>query len=56
MSANGEAMINYLDYLKRYCKKHEIGIWQAHQHALCRETARSYGLSEEQIKQLDEDL
>lgn len=47
---------DYLDYLRRMDRIHNIGIWQLHQLSLSREVARNYGLTEEQIKQLDEDL
>lgn len=47
---------DYLDYLRRMDRTHNIGIWQLHQLSLSREVARNYGLTEEQIKQLDEDL
>lgn len=47
---------DYLDYLSRMHRIHNIDIWQLHQLSLSREAARGYGLTEEQIKQLDEDL
>ena len=56
MTENENAVKDYLDYLRKYSKKHRIGVWQAHQHVVCRSVAREYGLSEEQINQLDEDL
>lgn len=51
-----DPMNDYLDYLSRVHRIHNIDIWQLHQLALSREVAREYGLTEEQIKQLDEDL
>ena len=51
-----DPMKDYLDYLSRMRRIHSIDIWQLHQLALSREVAREYGLTEEQIKQLDEDL
>lgn len=52
----GDPMKDYLDYLGRMRRIHNIDIWQLHQLALSREVAREYGLTEEKIKQLDEDL
>lgn len=46
----------YMDYLERMHRIHNLDLWQLHQLALSRETAKEYGLTEEQIKQLDEDL
>ncbi len=46
----------YMDYLEHMNRIHNLGLWQLHQLALSREAAREYGLTEEQIKQLDEDL
>ncbi|MGN0384584.1 MAG: hypothetical protein ACI4EX_01740 [Lachnospiraceae bacterium] len=46
----------YLAYLGRMQRMRNISLWQLHQLALSREAAREYGLTEEQIKQLDEDL
>lgn len=51
-----DPMKDYLDYLGRMRRIHNIDIWQLHQLALSREVAREYGLTEEKIKQLDEDL
>lgn len=51
-----EPLKDYLDYLKRLARVHNLDVWQLHQLALSREVAREYGLTEEQIKQLDEDL
>lgn len=47
---------DYLDYLKRISRVHNLDAWQLHQLAISREVAREYGLTEEQIEQLDEDL
>ncbi len=49
-------MADYIDYLNRMNRMHNIDLWQLHQLALAREVAREYGLTEDQIKQLDEDL
>lgn len=46
----------YIDFLDRYRKKHKLGQWEAHQHALCREVAKEYGLTEEEITWLDQNL
>lgn len=47
---------DYLDYLKRMSRVHNLDVWQLHQLAISREVAREYGLTEEQIEQLDENL
>lgn len=47
---------DYIAYLDRYCKKYKLTRHQAHQHLLCREMAREYGLTEEEIVWLDENL
>ena len=46
-------MQEYMEYLKRYIRSSTIGIWQAHQYALCREVAREYGVTEEELLWLD---
>lgn len=46
----------YTDYLQKYSIKHNIPIWQAHQHALCREVAKEYGLTKDDLRWLDENL
>ena len=51
-----EKMKDYIAYLDRYCKKHKLFRWQAHQHLLCREAARECGLTEEELIWLDENL
>lgn len=52
------ALKEYMDYLVRTQKGRGKGdnLWQLHQQVLYREVAREYGLTEEQIKQLDESL
>ena len=52
----GEGMEEYRKYLEKYAKKHGLNLWQAHQHRLCREAAREYGVTEEEILWLDENL
>ena len=47
---------DYMAYLERLQKKHKIGLWQLHQWVLVREVARSYGLTEDETRQLDEHL
>ncbi|MBP3469734.1 MAG: hypothetical protein J6K26_09500 [Lachnospiraceae bacterium] len=49
-------MEKYRKYLEKYAKKHGLNLWQAHQHSLCREAAREYGVTEEEILWLDENL
>lgn len=49
-------MEEYRKYLEKYARKHGLTLWQAHQHSLCRETAREYGVTEEEILWLDENL
>lgn len=51
-----DVMKEYHDYLVREQRQSGRGLWQLHQLVISREVARSYGLSEEQLKQLDEDL
>ena len=53
---NEDPVKDYMDYLKRMQRTSNIGLWQLHQLALSREVSMEYGLTEEQIKQLDEDL
>lgn len=52
------AIKKYIDYLVRTQNGRGKGesLWQLHQQVLYREVAREYGLTEEQIKQLDESL
>ena len=51
-----EPLKDYLDYLRRMSRVHNLDVWLLHQLAISREVAREYGLTEEQIEQLDEDL
>ncbi len=51
-----EKIKDYMAYLERLQKKHKLGLWQLHQWVLVREVARAYGLTEDEIRQLDEDL
>lgn len=55
-SKRADPVRDYLEYLERMRRKHNIGMWQLHQLALSRAVARDYGLTEDQIEQLDEDL
>lgn len=44
----------YEEYLEKYCKKHGITKWVAHQHLLCRSVAKgNCGLNEIDLKWLD---
>lgn len=56
MEKQKDPVKEYMDYLDRMHRIHNIDLWQLHQLALSREAAKEYGLTEEQIKQLDEDL
>ncbi|MCM1326943.1 MAG: hypothetical protein NC094_09010 [Bacteroidales bacterium] len=51
-----ESMADYMAYLKRFQRKQKKSLWTLHQHYLSREIAREYGLTEEQIGRLDEEL
>ncbi len=51
-----ESERRYDIYLAKYARNHGITKWEAHQHSLCRETAREYGLPEERLAWLDENL
>lgn len=56
MEYTDEKIKEYIDFLGRYRKKHKLGQREAHQHVLCREVAREYGLTEEEIIWLDQNL
>ena len=47
---------NYVEYLQRYIRNRNESIWEAHQHKIHRKVAREYGLTEEEILWLDENL
>lgn len=52
-----ENMENYRKYLIKYAEKHNIKIWEAHQHKLCRSVAKdNYNLDSEALKWFDENL
>lgn len=46
----------YIAYLMRMQRLRDISILQLHSLALSREVAREYGLTEEQINELDKEL
>lgn len=46
----------YIQYLQKYCRNKDVGLWEAHQNSIHREVAREYGLSGEDIQWLDENL
>lgn len=46
----------YIAYLRRMQRIRDISILQLHQLAVSREVAREYGLTEEQINELDKEL
>ncbi len=46
----------YLDYLKRMQRNKEKSLWSLHQQYVSRDTAREYGLTEEEILALDVSL
>ena len=50
------AMDEYLDYLKRYTRTSDTQLFQAHQLLVNRVAAKEYGVTEEQIRWLDENL
>ena len=51
-----EKIKEYTDYLQKYSRKHNVSVWQAHQHVLCREVAKEYGLTKDDLRWLDENL
>ena len=50
------AMNEYLDYLRRYTRTSDMGLFQAHQLLMNRVVAKEYGVTEEQIRWLDKNL
>lgn len=53
---DNDASKKYLDYLYRYVRDTDKTPWQAHQEAISREVAREYGVGEDGLKWLDENL
>lgn len=51
-----EPMKEYQDYLRRLVHKSDMSMWRAHQLLQSRLVAQGYGLSEEQLRWLDENL
>ena len=51
-----DPMGEYLAYLSRYTRITEQSQWEAHQLCISREVARSYGVTQEQLIWLDENL
>jgi len=51
-----DPMQKYQDYLSRYTRNSTMTLWQAHQLLLSRLVAEEYGLSQEEIAGLDENL
>lgn len=49
-------MKEYQDYLRRLIKNSDMSMWQAHQLLQSRLVAREYGLTEDQLRWLDENL
>ena len=49
-------MKEYQDYLRRLIKNSDMSMWQAHQLLQSRLVAREYGLSEAQLRWLDDNL
>lgn len=51
-----EPMKDYQNYLRRLIKNSDMSMWQAHQLWQSWLVAMEYGLSEEQLRWLDENL
>lgn len=51
-----EAINRYMKYLYRLSLKEQGSLWDQHQKVLSRETAKEYGVTEEEMKRLDECL
>ncbi len=49
-------MAEYMEYLRKQSKMYHVTMWEAHQWALTREAAREYGLTEQELIELDESL
>lgn len=56
----GESMTKdmgrYINYLGRLQRKEKKSLWELHQRYISRDVAREYGLTEEEIIELDESL
>lgn len=56
----GESMTKdmgrYINYLRRLQRKEKKSLWELHQRYISRDVAREYGLTEEEIIELDESL
>ena len=50
-----ENIKRYIEFLEK-CKRKDESLWRTHQNRLCREVAREYGLTEIEIKWLDDNL
>lgn len=51
-----DAEKQYYTYLTRYIRNTDMSLWDAHQLLISRMVAREYGLTEEQIRELGENL
>lgn len=51
-----EPMKEYQDYLRRLIHNSDMSMWQAHQLRQSRLVAMEYGLTDEQLRWLDENL
>ena len=50
------ALKEYMEYLSKQSKMYHVSKWEAHQWLLTREVGREYGLSEQELIELDESL
>ena len=53
---NTEPLREYQNYLRRLIKNSDMSMWQAHQLRQSRIVAREYGLTDEQLRWLAENL
>lgn len=53
---NTEPLREYQNYLRRLLKNSDMSMWQAHQLLQSRLVAKEYGLTDEQLQWLDENL
>lgn len=56
MGKMSEALGRYMKYLYGLSLKEKGSLWDQHQKALSRETAKEYGVTEAEMKRLDECL